>query len=66
MFSAIVTLLVIAACLALGIAAAYVPLRMIVSRIASNVKQFVQRQRERRSLARDTTDRRSASEAPRQ
>jgi hypothetical protein len=58
MSSVVVTLLVIAGCVALGIALAYVPLRLIVSHIANNVKQFIQRQRERRSMARGTPERR--------
>lgn len=64
MSSAIVTLLVIAACVALGIALAYVPLRLIVSHIANNVKEFIQRQRDRRSVARDTPDRRKEEPKP--
>lgn len=64
MSSAVVTLLVIAACVALGIALAYVPLRLIVGHIANNVKEFIQRQRDRRSVARDTLDRRKEEPKP--
>jgi hypothetical protein len=64
MSSVIVILLVIAACVALGIALAYVPMRLIVSHIANNIKQFIQRQRDRRSVARDTPDRRKEEPKP--
>ncbi|MGZ5477575.1 MAG: hypothetical protein ACXWH1_13905 [Thermoanaerobaculia bacterium] len=64
MSSGVVTLLVIAACVALGIVLAYVPMRLIVGHIANNVKQFIQRQRDRRSVARDTPDRRKKEPKP--
>jgi hypothetical protein len=56
--SSIVTLLVIAAAVVLGIALAYVPMRLLLSHIARNVRQFIQRQRDRRRVDRDTPDRR--------
>lgn len=61
--SLIVTLLVIAAAVLLGIALAYVPMRLLVSQIARNVRQFIQRQRDRRRVARDTPDRRKEEPA---
>lgn len=64
MSSVVITLIVIAAAVALGIALAYLPMRLLVSHIAANVKQFIQRQRDRRSASRDTPDRRK--EAPQQ
>jgi uncharacterized membrane-anchored protein YhcB (DUF1043 family) len=60
--SSIVTILVIAAALLLGIALAYVPMRLLLSQIAKNVQQFIQRQRDRRRIARDTPDRRKEQE----
>ena len=61
--SSIVTLLVIALAVVLGIALAYVPMRLLVSHIARNVRQFMERQRERRRVARDTPDRRKEEAA---
>jgi hypothetical protein len=58
--SALVTLLVVAAAVLLGIALAYVPMRLVVETIAKNVRQFIQRQRDRRQMARETPDRRKA------
>lgn len=46
------------AALALGLALAYVPMRLLVSQMARNVQQFIQRQRDRRRVARGTPDRR--------
>jgi hypothetical protein len=41
-----------------AIVLAYVPMRLLISQMAKNVQQFIQRQRDRRALARDTPDRR--------
>ena len=49
---------VVAAAVVLGIALAYVPMKLVVSQIARNVVQFIQRQRDRRRVARGTPDRR--------
>lgn len=56
--SSIVTLVVIAAAVLLGIALAYVPMRLLLTQIAKNVSSFIQRQRDRRRMARGTPDRR--------
>ena len=56
--SLVITLLVIAGAVLLGIALAYVPMRLLVAQIAKNVSQFIQRQRDRRRVARSTPDRR--------
>ena len=64
MSSIALTLVVIAAAMALGIALAYVPMRLIVTQIAKNVREFIQRQRDRRRIARETPDRRKVSEVP--
>ena len=58
MSSVLVTLIVIAAAVALGIALAYLPMRLLVTHIANNVREFIQRQRDRRRIARETPDRR--------
>ena len=63
MSSLVVTLVVIAAAVAIGIALAYLPMRLLLAHIAANVKQFIQRQRDRRQTDRETPDRRKA-EAP--
>ena len=60
--SSVVTILVIAAAVLLGIALAYVPMRLLLSQIAKNVVQLIQRQRDRRRIARDTPDRRKEQE----
>ncbi len=62
MSSVLLTLLAVAGAIILGVALAYVPLRLIVGTIAKNVKEFIERQRERRSAPRDTVDRRKEAE----
>lgn len=56
------TLIALVAALAvtviLGIALAYVPMRLLVGQIARNVRQFIQRSRDRRHEMRGTPDRR--------
>jgi hypothetical protein len=58
--STILLLVVIAAGLLLAVALAYVPMRLLLAQMAKNVSQFIQRQRDRRTMARDTPDRRKA------
>ncbi len=64
MSSVVITLIVIAAAVALGIALAYVPMRLLLAHIANNVKQFIARQRDRRDTNRDTPDRRKEEPKP--
>jgi hypothetical protein len=52
------TLTVIALVLVLALALAYVPMRLLLAQMARNVQSFIQRQRERRAVARGTPDRR--------
>ena len=66
MSSVVITLVVIAAAVALGIALAYVPMKLLMAHIARNVVAFIQRQRDRRSGPRDTPDRRKEAEVPQQ
>jgi hypothetical protein len=54
----LITLLIIAAAIGLGLALAYLPMRLLIGQMAKNVRQFIQRQRERRREARETPDRR--------
>jgi hypothetical protein len=58
---AFITFLAILAALLLALALAFVPLRVAVGAIAKNVRAFIQRQRDRRSLPRDTPDRRRSA-----
>ena len=51
-------LLALALAVAIGLALAYVPMRLLVGQMARNITNFIQRQRDRRSTARDTPDRR--------
>ncbi|MGN6184414.1 MAG: hypothetical protein ACTHQM_12255 [Thermoanaerobaculia bacterium] len=44
--------------LAVSLALAYVPMRLLIGRMAANVTTMIQRQRDRRRIARDTPDRR--------
>lgn len=61
--SSIATILIVAAAIFLGVAIAYVPMRLLVSHMAKTVRQFIERQRDRRRQARDTPDRRKVAEA---
>lgn len=61
MLSVILTVLAFLLVLGIGVGLAYLPMRLLMSQIAKNVRQFIQRQRERRRLARDTPDRRANS-----
>ena len=54
----IVLVLALAVAVAVGIGLAYLPMRLLLGRMAANISQFIQRQRDRRSVARGTPDRR--------
>ena len=54
----LITLLIIAAAIGLGLALAYLPMRLLIGQMAKNVRQFIERQRERRRQERETPDRR--------
>lgn len=56
--SVIIVLLIAALAVVLAIGLAYVPLRLLADHIARNVREFIQRQRERRGVDRVTPDRR--------
>ena len=51
-------LLALAVALALGLALAYVPMKLLLGQMARNVSSFIQRQRDRRRVDRETPDRR--------
>jgi hypothetical protein len=57
----IITLAVVALILILALALAYLPMRLLLAQMARNVRSFIQRQRERRAVSRDTPDRRKAA-----
>ncbi|HEY2325350.1 MAG TPA: hypothetical protein VGJ82_21005 [Thermoanaerobaculia bacterium] len=59
--SIVITFAVIALILTLALALAYVPMRLLLAQMARNVQSFIQRQRERRAVARKTPDRRKAA-----
>jgi hypothetical protein len=59
--SAIVVLVIAALAVILAIALAYVPLRLLVDHIARNIREFIQRERERRTIGRESADRRKAA-----
>ena len=54
----IILFIALAVALGLSVALAYVPLRLLLGQMARNVHQFIQRQRDRRRIERDTPDRR--------
>lgn len=53
-----ILLVFLALAIAIGLALAYVPLRLLLGQMARNVTELIQRQRERRRVARTTPDRR--------
>ena len=61
--STILTIVIVIAALVLGIGLAYVPMRLLLSSMAKNIKQFIQRQRDRRSVPREGVDRRTVEAA---
>lgn len=58
--SLIVIIVVAALAVALALGLAYLPMRLLLSHIARNVREYIQRQRERRAVVRETPDRRKA------
>jgi len=60
--STVIILLVALAAVLLGVALAYLPLRLLMnsmaSKIAAPIREFIARQRDRRKITRDSTDRR--------
>jgi uncharacterized protein YqfA (UPF0365 family) len=60
--SVIVTIIVAAAALTLALLFAYLPMRLVVAQmakaVAAPIREFIQRQRDRRTLSRGTPDRR--------
>jgi hypothetical protein len=59
--STIVVLVIAALAIVLALGLAYLPLRLLMAHIARNVREFIQRQRERRTAERPTPDRRKVA-----
>ncbi|HEV7570675.1 MAG TPA: hypothetical protein VGQ21_04175 [Thermoanaerobaculia bacterium] len=59
--STIVVLVIAALAVILALGLAYLPLRLLVGHIAKNVRAFIQRNRERRTVDRSTPDRRKVA-----
>lgn len=57
----VLSIVFLVAAVALALALAYVPMRILLAQMAKNVSAFIQRQRERRRVQRDTPDRRKES-----
>ena len=62
--SYVITAVVVAGILVLALALAYLPMRLLLTQmgkaIAAPIREFIQRQRDRRALERETADRRKA------
>jgi uncharacterized protein YqfA (UPF0365 family) len=58
MTTLILLIIALAIAVALAIGLAYLPMRLLVGQMARNVREFIQRQRERRTVPRGTPDRR--------
>jgi hypothetical protein len=59
--STIVILLIAAVAVVVAIGLAYLPLSLLVEHMARNLREFIQRQRERRIVHRETPDRRKVA-----
>ena len=63
--SALVVVAIAACAVALGTLLAYLPMRLLLARmargIAEPIRAFIQRQRDRRAMARSTPDRRKSA-----
>jgi hypothetical protein len=54
----LILFIALAVTLAIAIGLAYLPMRLLLAQMARNVQQFIQRQRDRRTVTRETPDRR--------
>lgn len=54
----IAVLLALAVAIAIALGLAWLPMRLLVGRMARDISNFIQRQRDRRRVARSTPDRR--------
>ena len=58
MTTLLILIFALAVALAIAIGLAYIPMRLLLGQMARNVREFIQRQRDRRNIARETPDRR--------
>lgn len=58
MTTLLVLIVALAVALAIAIGLAYIPMRLLLGQMARNVREFIQRQRDRRTISRETPDRR--------
>ena len=58
MTTLLVLIFALAVALAIAIGLAYIPMRLLLGQMARNVREFIQRQRDRRTISRETPDRR--------
>jgi hypothetical protein len=58
MTTTLILIFALAVALAIAIGLAYIPMRLLLGQMARNVREFIQRQRDRRTIARETPDRR--------
>lgn len=58
MTSLLVLIVALVVAIAIAIGLAYIPMRLLMGQMARNVREFIQRQRDRRNIARETPDRR--------
>jgi len=58
--TSVVVILIAVAALALAVALAYLPMKLLAAVMARNIREFIQRQRDRRAQARETPDRRKS------
>jgi hypothetical protein len=56
----IVTVLVVLVTIVIALALAWLPLQVLTSQMARRIRQFIERQRERRHAQRESPDRRKA------
>ena len=57
--STLLTIFVVAVIVVAAIGLAWLPMRLIVGHMARNIREFIQRQRDRRTAERGTPDRRA-------
>ena len=58
MTTLLILIFALAVAIAIAIGLAYIPMRLLLSQMARNVREFIQRQRDRRTISRETPDRR--------
>ena len=66
--SLLIILIIAAVAILLGLVLAYLPMRILLAHMAKNIvapiREFIQRQRDRRTISRETADRRTKPPEP--